>query len=178
MNEMNIPKDAARQILTRFGYRPPLNITAVVNEHGISIVRRRVERSVAGLLIVDPSRVTMLVNQAFEASQQRFVLAHLLGHFVLHAQSSAFIVDFLRPGLSKTTDERRCLMEREADQFACELLIPEHVLRECMKKKSHCGARIFARPLAAHFGVSEIMFALRLSELGFDPRSSGYSWQL
>ena len=179
MNETRVdPKDAARDILMRFGCRLPLNVGAVINKHGIAIVRRYVERSVTGLLIVDSTRVTILVNQAFDASQQRFSLAHLLGHFVLHAQSSAFFVEFLKPRLTQTTKgQRRCLMEREADQFAYELLVPEKVLRERMKAASHCGTNISLQPVAGHFGVSEIMFGLRLAELGFNPVSSVYSRQ-
>lgn len=163
--ELN-PKDAAREIVSRTNYRPPLNIAALVRDHGITIIRRKVERSVTGVLVVDSSRVTMLLNGWFPESQRRFSLAHLFGHFVMHQGLSPLFVDFVKPRESKSGSQTQ-LMEREANEFAAELLMPEKVLRERFsQKRPHVYSSMIVQPLAAQFGVSELAFALRLSQLG------------
>jgi len=170
--------DAAREILTRFDYRLPLNIKAAIHEHGITIIKREMDRSVTGFLLTDETRVTMVVNGALDAYQQRFSLAHLLGHFVLHGQGAALFVDFRKPTASKLSNQEEWLVrEREADEFAAELLMPEDVLRDSLGGKPRRRRNFFTQPVAAHFGVSEIMFALRLTELGINPGGSIYSRQ-
>lgn len=172
------PKAAARRLLARVGYKLPVDITRLVKDHGITLIGREVERSVTGALVVDSSHATMLVNRAFEASQQRFSLAHLLGHFVLHRKILPLFVDPLKLNECNTRDrEARRLLEREADEFAAELLMPEEVLRECMRGKRPARSSIFIQPVAAHFGVSELVFALRLCQLDLNPGSSIYSRQ-
>jgi Zn-dependent peptidase ImmA (M78 family) len=119
------------------------------------------------VLVVDSTRVTMLLNRSFDASQQRFSIAHLFGHFVLHRNLSSFFVDFLRPNEKKAKHQSRRQWEQEADEFADELLMPEAIMRESMADKAHnMRSSNVVQPLAAQFGVSELVFVLRLSQLG------------
>jgi Zn-dependent peptidase ImmA (M78 family) len=164
---MSDAAEKARQVRSCFGHKLPLNIAGLVEKHGITILRREVERSVTGVLVIDATRVTMLLNRLFDESQQRFSLAHLLGHFVLHRNLSPFFVDFLRPNEKKATPQSWRRLEQEADEFADELLMPEEILRESIADKPHnMRSSNVVQPLAARFGVSELAFVLRLSQLG------------
>ena len=157
----------ARQLRSRFGYKLPLNVTGLVENHGITIIKREVERSVTGVLVVDSTLVTMLLNRSFDVSQQRFSTAHLFGHFVLHGNLSSLFVDFLRPNENRATHQSRRQWEQEADEFADELLMPEEILRVSISHRPHnMRSSNVVQPLAARFGVSELAFVLRLSQLG------------
>ena len=61
------------------------------------------------------------LDERLTEAEQRFVLAHELGHLFLHKKANAIFMD------SKTqfnTDK----YEREADTFAMELLVPDSVI--------------------------------------------------
>lgn len=167
MNDMKADaKEMAREVMGRASYKLPFDITAMVQDHGISIIRRDIERSVTGVLVLDSTRVTMLLNRLFDASQQRFSLAHLFGHFVLHKNLSPLFVELIRPEESRS-HQPWALLEQEADEFAAEMLMPEEILRDCVTAKPHhFRSPSVVQPLAARFGVSELAFALRLSQLG------------
>ena len=180
MTAINVdPKEMARLVRRRTGRKLPLDITSLVEKHGIKIVEREVERSVTGVLVIDSTPVTILVNRAFDAKEQRFSLAHLLGHFVLHKKLSPMFVDFLRPTEHKRNDRVRQSLEREADEFAAELLMPEDIIRKyVIEKPCEVGAGSVIHPIAARFGVSELTLALRLSQFGvISPSGSIYSGQ-
>lgn len=58
--------------------------------------------------------------------------------------------------------------ETEANLFAMELLMPEPLVREAMKKWTHWDVEgLEIRKLSARFRVSDFMMTLRLVQLGF-----------
>jgi Zn-dependent peptidase ImmA (M78 family) len=163
--QMN-PRVAARHVLNRMKYRPPLDIKSLVRDHDIKIISRTVERSVRGMLVVDGPRAAIMLNSWFDNSQQRFSLAHLFGHFILHKHIGPFLVEFVNYDEKKSSQTRQ-RQEREANEFATELLMPEEVLRERFAKRPpYLYSSNVVQPLAVQFGVSELVFALRLSQLG------------
>ena len=160
------PRDAARQFLNSMLYRAPLDVESLVRDHEIQIICRTVEKSVRGMLVVDGPRAAIMLNGWFDKSQQRFSLAHLFGHFILHKDIGPFLVDFVIHD-EKNSSETRQRQEREANDFATELLMPEDVLRDRFSRRPpYIYSSNIVHPLAAQFGVSELVFALRLSDLG------------
>lgn len=63
------------------------------------------------------------INNCLEALVQRFVCAHELGHAILHPNLNT---PFLRSHTLYSVDR----IEREANRFAVELLIPDELIRE------------------------------------------------
>ena len=92
--------------------------------------------------------------------RRRFTIAHEVGHFILHPGR-------LAPERSGMANEAMRLDEREADLFAAELLMPEHMVRRATLEE---GAD--ARVLADRFEVSEAAMSLRLRRLGLCERQS------
>jgi Zn-dependent peptidase ImmA (M78 family) len=88
------------------------------------------------------------------------VLTHEIGHFMLHPQRAAA----QRGG--PTTIGTRAL-ERQADAFAAELLMPAHLVRQAALEE---GAD--ARRLADRFEVSVAAMSTRLRRLGLAERQS------
>jgi len=76
----------------------------------------------------DPTEWGIFVNEDSSPERRRFTIAHELGHFVLHrAKRRTFNCDKAAVHLSL---ESAGVIEREADEFASNLLMPGDVLRE------------------------------------------------
>lgn len=105
----------------------------------------------------DPAEWGIFVNPQASRERQRFTVAHELGHFVLHRERQpSFHCD--QASVHRGLDTA-ALIEREADQFASNLLMPGDVLREAID-----GRRIdlgLLSELAKTFEVSFEALCLR-----------------
>jgi len=63
------------------------------------------------------------INHDLNSIWQRFVCAHELGHYIMHPKANT---PFLRANTLFSVDR----IEREANTFAVELLMPDRILRE------------------------------------------------
>lgn len=80
----------------------------------------------SGRLEIDDLGVTIAVNDNHIPSRQLFTIAHELGHYYLHKdQKQSFLETNLNENLYSYGE---LLMEREANLFASELLVPVEVL--------------------------------------------------
>lgn len=70
----------------------------------------------------------ILIASSFKREQQRFTLAHEVGHWVLH---TGVVYHRDRPISDSAIGIRRPVIEFEADLFAAELLMPRKYLRTC-----------------------------------------------
>lgn len=94
-------------------------------------------------------RIMMIhVNRNLCDKLQRFVVAHELGHRVLHPEVN---VPFLRFHTLQSIDK----LEREANQFAVELLMPDELMYECI------DSNMTVRDAAAEYGVPEELIVLK-----------------
>lgn len=160
-------KEAAREILKRFGSHVPVNVESVVKAHGISILVEDVEVSLSGMLVIKPENTYLILNQLHPMGRMRFSLAHELGHYLLHRDTSSVFIDetplFYRDERSKEGTDP---MEVEANVFAAELLMPEDVLRaEFETNPINTEDESGVRELAARYGVSSAAMANRLKNL-------------
>ncbi len=114
------------------------------------------------------------VGQAFVSADEilprrRFTAAHELGHAVLHRER----MGRFRADTEKTlleADESIDELEREANRFAAELLMPEAVVRaradELRSLHKCCPFGVLAYRLAAELLVSRQAIGFRLKNLG------------
>lgn len=80
----------------------------------------------SGLLL--PRERLILVNGEEPPTRRRFTIAHELGHWVCQVLSGRVVPAFCRPvDLSAAADRT---LEREANVFAAELLMPEQAVAE------------------------------------------------
>jgi len=101
-----------------------------------------------------------VLNGAGDSGRRRFTIAHEIGHFVLHPERC-------RPERGGAVNEAGRMEEREADAFAAELLMPEHLVREAVREQGLDVAR-----LADRFEVSRKAMQTRLRGLGLAERNS------
>jgi Zn-dependent peptidase ImmA (M78 family) len=110
---------------------------------------------------IDAESKAIYVNAAEPPSRQLFTIAHELGHWLLHKDQVMEGRQY-RVLTREPLDAPKPAMEREADGFAADLLVPKFML-----DKYYRDARV--RPtrasLARIFGVSEEMIKYRLRNL-------------
>lgn len=139
----------------------PVSLRDVVSALNLELVRRRDDPfcSEAALEPLGDGHAIVLAGPSSER-RRRFTIAHEVGHFVLHPQRQRAE----RGGLTNAGMQAE---EREADRFAAELLMPEHLVRQAVVQLGADAGR-----LADRFEVSQAAMRVRLSRLGLlEPRS-------
>lgn len=142
--------------------RIPVDVEHLVGEFGIVFGECPLDGCL-GLYLPPPEGPGILIRADQEPDRRRFTIAHELGHFALpthgtRGQVSCLVDDFVVAAIDSRT-------EREANQFAAELLMP----------RSHFGAAVrnrdpdfrLVRELAdeSRFFVSRTAAAVRTVEL-------------
>lgn len=105
-------------------------------------------------------RAVIWFHEGLSVDRVRFVLAHELGHLLLHSH------------LSQTTDLEfgGNQDDREANRFAMDLLIPSHALNRFTRSPD-----LNVESIASYFGVSEGLIRTRiLEEAGQIPRRGSF----
>jgi Zn-dependent peptidase ImmA (M78 family) len=144
--------EAARKLLrvnTVASASPPINIEKIAESLGFRVVRLyAVPEEFSG--IVSPRHRLIGINGHHHRHRQRFTLAHEIGHVVLN-----------HPPERACSLARIALLNREADAFASELLIPTDMLRVFLRTVKHPA------PLSRLFDVSEEAMARKVRGLSF-----------
>lgn len=113
-------------------------------------------KSVSGFF--DPDNKIIYVNEEDPPSRQTFTIAHELGHYILKHDPTKYGVLLRFPELNGQEPE-----EKEANCFAANLLVPEKMLDETMRKfsltKDDTGL------LSQMFGVSREVMKFRLQRI-------------
>ncbi|MFC1622959.1 ImmA/IrrE family metallo-endopeptidase [Patescibacteria group bacterium] len=114
----------------------------------------------AGFLDYDENNMaTIYVNKDESAGRQLFTIAHELGHYALEHKSKDCEVLLRRP----VPGDQKSKEEVEADVFAANLLVPEEMLLEVMRRYNI--SRYQESSLSKIFGVSQTMMKYRLNFL-------------
>lgn len=151
---------AAVELLDRYGVEDPADIleTDIAYAEGLRVVYGGLGSAAARLTLLDGRGTIRLPVEQRGLPWSRFGIAHELGHFLLHQGTGAFCRDVDVAGWC--VDEAR---EAEANAFAAELLMPEHIVRrEC--DVDHPTLEV-VWTIARCFDVSFPAAALRLVEL-------------
>lgn len=132
------------------------------------------DEPILGFLLTHCHRGWAFVNATDILPRRRFTAAHELGHFILHRDlmPSGYISDTQESILETMEPETLQGMEREANQFAVELLMPTVVCRqraeELQKVHGCCPGTVLAYRLAAELLVSREAMRYRLQALELD----------
>ena len=109
-------RDMARRVLAEHNItKPPVPVPAIARRVGLDVVEVDSLGSLSARLI--DTRIEVVASESL--GRKRFSIAHELGHHFLHSTH----------GTSRQ-------IEREADAFAGELLVPGHFLRNAIARTS------------------------------------------
>ena len=151
----------AKQILVKNGLdeKVPVDPIALAKMNDIDVkLAGFKEPGVAGAIIKENGHVTIFANKDDLYSQQRFTVAHELGHYYIHllSENNKGIVDFHRT--IDNDDENP--IEDQANKFAAALLMDGILI------KNIWGHFKSAEPMAKIFRVSVDTMEYRLKDLG------------
>lgn len=155
--DLNPPSDVARFLIAELGLRPPVHVVAVARACGVPVL----PLPPGGPSDVDaclayhpPDTWAIFVAPGRGNGRRRFSIAHELGHYLLHR-------DLIAAGTTPGPEH-----EREANEFAAELLMPEEVIRRAALNQ--------LAELKDHFLVSPTALQVRLERLGILPQTIAY----
>lgn len=175
---------AARRYFERGAPTPKPSMHALLAKAGMAVgqlpgAARGDGDELAALVAKDHAgtfRIAALLAPDLDPTRERFLLAHLLGHYLLDVLPLIAAGDYASGGYRETScplrryaltdavgaksnpEERR---ERRADAFAAALLMPRGMLRKAYERMHGDVART-----AAFFGVSKAALERRLFEIG------------
>ena len=157
-------------------FAPKPQVDALIQRFGLTL--KRTALPMHGALLAKDERgaftIVMVVQERSDALAERFLLAHLLGHYLLDVQPLIARGDWQVSGYQESIhpldrygsasalahdDPRGAKVEARADQFAAALLLPRGMLRKALGKLQDPAK------VAAFFGVTAACLARRLQEL-------------
>ena len=129
------PTECARNLLSKLDVRSvPVFPRKIAKEMGIFVQEKEAASGYDGFLMCANGTWGIMVNSAIKSrARKRFTVAHELGHYCISYHNGGdylcFRKDISAMGPSARQDER------EANEFAVELLMPEKFFREDMRQR-------------------------------------------
>lgn len=127
-------------------------------------------QGLAGFLFVSGRAGWAFVADNDPLPRRRFSAAHELGHFLLHQGAMGRFRADTDETIQEANEEASDQMERQANRFAAELLMPAEVCRaraqELRKQHGCCPRGVLAYRLASELLVSRRAMTYRLQALG------------
>src|SRR6266576_1164787 len=137
----------------------PVPVEAIAEDLLGLQVGKSEDLAVSGMLL--PPERQIWLNAAEGAPRRRFTLAHELGHWVCqHLEGKSAPVYCRAADVQPEPTAADRALEREANVFAAELLMPETAVREEWTRTATVGE------LAQAFGVSGVAMQWRLYSFG------------
>lgn len=159
--------EKAQEVLRKYQVTSPLvNVFDIAEREGLKIEYRvfpNGNSDISGFLMADEKTIYLNVDNS--AERQAYTVAHELGHYLLGHEADKYGV--LRRVNDYSSDEKT-QEEKDADRFAANLLMPERMLRNELKK--YPFLKDAPQILAAKFGVSVSAMKYRLMNLGIAER--------
>ncbi len=151
--------DQVRALMERAGLgRVPVDVAGVASLLGLQINYEQMTDEMSGYLENRNGRWVVGVNSLHAGVRQRFTIAHEVAHFVLHRSRQGTFRDVIFMRRSSNANG----MEREADAFAAQLLMPEEQLVLDIR-----SGMVNVMALAARYNVSALAMKYRLQNLGY-----------
>ena len=150
-------------------FMAPIDIEKLAEKLNIQIQHKRLEDDVSGFLLIKQPNAIVMLNEMHHKNRQRFTLAHEIGHYILHKNlDSLFIEKGLTYFRSKNYPIENYEIEKEANCFAAELLMPKKIISKLILEKSlDISHESDFSSLAKKLEVSERALAIRLMGLNY-----------
>jgi hypothetical protein len=143
-----------RYLATYGGPEVPVPVESIAEDLCGLMVEERRGIGLSGALV--PAELRIMLNADEAASRRRFTLAHELGHWECHVKKGNALPLYCRAeDVSQDTDKA---LEREANAFAADLLMPEGLVRRLWADTRDirlCARRLGVSPTAMHYRLFE-----------------------
>lgn len=180
MSRFNQIESIANRTLMDFDLlEAPVDLRRLAKKLNVSIEEKDLDNDISGFLLKKEGKTIIGLNNNHPNVRKRFTIAHEIGHYKLHNVESPLFVDYFYKGsmlrskesnkiYRSTHNSNNPLMEKEANYFAANLLMPKMLVKiqidELDDNMSYDDKLI---KLADIFQVSEIAMDYRLKSLGY-----------
>lgn len=148
-------RGAVRKIVNKHGTNKPEKLCAAMDIQVVYKDMGKRETSIKAMLVVDRRVGCIVANSNLPEIIMNFILAHELGHAVLHSRDCAHFADY-------DSFDDAAEKEREANLFAAELLLgSSDVLLEEMEA---CDLTLFQLAAQHHVPYELLAYKLELME--------------
>ncbi|WP_414171006.1 ImmA/IrrE family metallo-endopeptidase [Streptomyces diastatochromogenes] len=149
------------------GLQPPIDPAEVARMLSAVVIPQPGAEDLSGILIRREGQIVIGLNSRRPVGQQRFAVAHCLGHLRLHPVRPVIVCTDRRGELGAIPSIATDREEAAANRFAAAFLMPEPAVRD-LARRSDCAATGMglAQAAADVFGVSASVAAFRLLYLG------------
>jgi len=140
---LKLPKVRALEILNNYNIaKPPIDISRIVKDFWINIEEIDFPEDVDHISwMLDIENMTIFVNRNDADTRKAFTVAHELWHYVMHQteleQNDSYAIVYRKENI------QRDIIEREADEFAGNLLAPRFLLDKYKSLTSPQLAKLF-----------------------------------
>jgi len=149
------PADYARRLYQHIGLiAPPVDLAPVLEAVDISVQPVDLAGSAVGYAVRVSEHPLILVERSLSFARKRWTVAHELGHCLMPGHMG----QLARKGHSTK-------MDREADRFAAELLMPRLLMKKWWERCRRRRREEAIEQMAWDFQVSRQAMEIRLEEL-------------
>ena len=168
MNEL-AARDEARALVEKLGLKaPPVPVEKLAKGLGVRVEFNPFDDELSGMAFLRDGKPVIGVNANHHPNRQRFTIAHELGHILLHHREleAAVLIDKNFIPRNSVSAEGIDPLERQANAFAAELLMPVKFVRKVLSKSARdLSDDDYLIGLAKRFRVSLAAFQFRLQSL-------------
>lgn len=163
---MIIPKKVVFELQNNLGWTSPSDFTLdeVANSLNIAIKEKALQGSEGRILIKGDSGIITISNNISSLGKRNFILAHEIGHFLMHKNSVSLFSD---TEMSLNEWYRKGSQENEANCFATEFLMPERIFVPMVENKKLSLTLI--EELSSYFRTSILATFIRYIDYGKFP---------
>jgi len=169
-------RKAAKELLAELEIqlKAPVNLDMIINllhrkKLFINVSYEDYSNEMAGvsaILLKEKGKAMIAVNNKHPEVRQRFSIAHELGHLMMHGNNEHLNVEkSIQPRLFTRAEGVQGQNEREANEFAAELLMPEELVKKDYSKYIDKKEDNIISFLSNKYNVSEIAMQFRLNNL-------------
>jgi Zn-dependent peptidase ImmA (M78 family) len=164
-------KACASELLERFGVKtPPVPVDRIAKSLGIMVQYAPFDDELSGMAFLKENVPIIGINSNHHPNRQRYTIAHELAHICLHRDELETAVHVDQSSVSSlrrdlVSAEGTDPLEREANAFAAELLMPRKLLAGALDDRmlDLDDDRLIA--LAKRFKVSLMALQYRLQRM-------------
>ncbi|SFN37932.1 protein of unknown function [Bradyrhizobium sp. Rc3b] len=141
MNELEEAREQAGALVKRLGLKaPPVPVDRLAKVLGVRIEYTPFDDELSGMAFIRDGKPVIGVNSNHHPNRQRFTIAHELAHVVLHRAKleATVLIDKGRNFIPRDSISAEGIdpLEKQANAFASELLMPERLVRQVLAESS------------------------------------------
>ncbi|WP_213736057.1 ImmA/IrrE family metallo-endopeptidase [Bradyrhizobium sp. dw_411] len=170
MNELDEARAQASALIKKLGLKaPPVPVDRLAKVLGVRIEYTPFDDELSGMAFIRDGKPVIGVNSNHHPNRQRFTIAHELAHVVLHRAKleATVMIDKGRNFIPRDSISAEGIdpLEKQANAFASELLMPERLVRQVLESSRDIQDDDYLIGMANRFRVSLAALQFRLARL-------------